>query len=180
MEVKENLPIMVLTQESPHRLLFQFKSVLWGYITLSISISLCIATYLALQKTDVGWLVLTIPGILSLLFLYSSIYSFNLCRSLEIDQIEQVVRYKESIRNRKIEWRKDFRDFKSIKIFRPLTTATSPGGRRAINWSIQLISNEDEVFDIGSNQFGAMNRKKAEELLGRIVAIMGIRQEIVD
>ena len=180
MEIKENLPRMVLTKENPYKLLFEFKSVLWGCITLFISIFLGIATYFAFMRDDSGWIILAILGIFSLLFLYSSVYSFKLRRSLEIDNLEQVVKYKESSLYKNISWRKDFQNFRLIKAFRPLTTATSSGGRPAITWIIQLISNEGEVFDIGYNQFGAMNRNKAEVLLKRIATIMNIEQEIID
>lgn len=180
MEVKEHLPIMVLTHESPDILVFQFKSNLWGYITLAISMSLGIATYFAFLREDANWIILAILGLFTSLFLYSSIYSFKLLRSLEINKIKQIVQYKESSLYKNIQWRKGFQKFKSIKTFQPLTTATSPGGRRAINWSIQLIANDNEVFDIGYNQFGAMTREKAEELINRLAVIMDIKKEIID
>lgn len=171
---------MVLTQENPHKLLFQFKSILWGWITLFISFALAIATYFALLTDETSWVALGTFVLFTLLFLYSSIYSFKLRRSLEINKREQLVKYKESSLYKNLQWQKGFQSFKEIKTFRPLTTATSPGGRRALNWSIQLISNEDEIFDLGYNQFGAMKRQKAEELVGRIAALMDIRPEVVD
>ncbi len=178
--VKENLPKMVLTNESPHKLLFEFNSTLWGYVTLLISGILGVATYFALLKVGLSNVIPFIFGFFCLLFLYSSIYSFKLRRSLEINGADHVVEYKESSLYKGKKWRKDFQSFKSIKAFRPLSTATSSGGRRAINWSIQLISNDDEIFDIGYSQFGAANRKKAEELIHRIATIMGINHEVVD
>lgn len=173
MEVKENLPIMVLTHESPHQLLFQFNSTLWGYLTLAIGIILGIATYFALLRDDASWMIVMIFGVFSLLFLYSSLYSFKLRRSLAIDTIQQVVKYEEASLYKAIKWRKDFQSFKDIKTFRRRD-------RHASNWSIQLTSNEDEVFAIGYNQFGAMSRQKAEELLNRIAAMMNVRKEIID
>ena len=125
-------------------------------------------------------MILTILGLFTFLFLYSSIYSFKLLRSLEINNKEQIVQYKETSLYKNIKWRKDFRDFKSIKTFQPLTTATSPGVRKAINWSIQLITNDNEVFDLGYNQFGALKRDKAEELVNRIALIMDIKKEVID
>jgi len=180
MTIKENLPRMVLTYESPYKLLFMFKSILWGCITFFISLSLGIATYFAFMREDANWTITVIFGLFSFLFLYSSIYSFKLHRSLEIDNLGKIVKYKESSMYKNITWQKNFQGFKLIKAFRPLMTVTSSGGRPARTWSIQLISNEGEIFEIGYNQFGAMNRKKAEELLNRIAVIMGIKQEIID
>jgi len=180
MKVKENLPIMVLTHDAPHNLRFEFKSILWGCISLLIGVSLGVATYFAVFREDAHWIVLLILGLLTLLFLYASIYSFTLRRSLEIDDTERVVTYQEASLFKNITWQKKFQSFKLIKAFRPQTTATSSGGRPAVNWSIQLISKEEEVFEIGYSQFGAMTRNKAEELVNRIAMILSVQQEIVE
>lgn len=180
MDVKENLPIMILTDESPNKLLFEFKSDLWGYITLFISSLLAVASYFAVTTVDSNWIVNFIFIFFTLLFLYSSIYSFKLSRSLEIDNSTRTVNYHESSLYRNAKWVKDFQLFKLVKAFRPLSTATSLGGRKAINWSIQLVSNEGETFNIGYNQFGATSRKKAEALVNQMATTMSLDQEIIE
>ena len=180
MNVKENLPIMVLTHDTPHKIRFEFKSILWGCLSLLIGVSLSVATYVAVFKEDAHWIVLLILGLLTLLFLYASIYSFTLRRSLEIDETERIVTYQEAGLYKNLTWQKSFQSFKLIKAFRPQTTATSSGGRPAINWSIRLISKEEEIFEIGYSQFGAMTRHKAEELVHRIASTLGVQQEIVE
>jgi len=171
---------MVLVKESPHNLIFRFNSILWGYVSSFIGIALGTATYFAFAQEGNNWIVSCIFVLFSLIFFYSAIYSFNLHRSLEIDESKQVIRYVESSLYKNINWQKNFQHFKEIKTFRPITTAGSFGAKKTKNWSIQLISKEDEVFAIGYNQFGALSRQKAEELVTRIADMMGIPKICID
>ena len=180
MRVKENLPIMVLVEESPQKLRFQFSSRLWGYLTLCIGFVLGIATYFAFSEEGDHWIVTSLIGLLSLVFSYSSIYSFNLHRSLAIDRVKQSIRYVESSLYRSTDWQKGFQEFEKITTFRPITTAGTGGAKKAKNWAIQLISKEGEIFAIGYNQFGALNRQQAERLVTRVADFINIPIELID
>lgn len=180
METNENLPIMVLVHESPDKLLFKFSSTLWGFVTLFISLILGVGTYYALFRENTSWIILVILLLLTLLFLYSSIYSFKLKRTLEINNTGQFVKYTLSNLYKNINWHKEFGDFRSVKVFRPVSTINSPGVTRAKNWYIQIIANDGEIFQVGYNQFGSISRRKAEQLMDRIAGMMDIEKEIID
>ncbi len=169
---------MVLTQDEPHRLGFEFSSLLWGCISFLVSGALGIATYFAFLEEDANGFILFILGLFTGLFFYAAVYSFSLRRILEIDDRQRVVKYRQSSLYQNISWQKPFGAFKAIKAFRLQSTATSSGGRRAINWTIQLISVENEKYEIGYNQFGAMSREQAEKLVNLIAMIMDVKQEM--
>lgn len=170
---------MVLVEESSDKLAFRFNSKLWVYLTLSISIVLGIATYFAFLEEGDHSIVVSIFGLLTLIFLYSSIYSFKLHRSLELEKGQQIIRYVESSLYKNIAWQKGFQDFQKIKSFRPITTAGSGGAKQAKSWTVELISKEGETYSIGYNQFGALNRLQAEKLVSRVADMMSIQKDIV-
>lgn len=180
MSVKENLPIMVLIQETHNNLLFRFNSTLWGYLSLFIGISLGCATFFAFAEEGNTLVVTSIFGLFSLIFIYSSIYSFNLVRTLEIDGAKHSVNYVESSLYKNIKWKKEFHYFEKIKTFRPMTTVGSGGAKKTKNWAIQLISKRGEIFPIGYNQFGALNKQKAEKLVSHVANIMTIDKDIAE
>ena len=180
MKVEEHLPIMVLVEETDHRLLFRFNSTLWGYLTFFIAIVLGIATYFAFAEKDDNFIVTSILGLLAAAFTYSSIYSFKLRRTLEIDGPRHRIRYVESSLYRNVRWEKEFREFEKIRAFRPIARVGSGGARKARSWAIQLMSRRGEMFAIGYSQFGALSKEKAEELATRVADMTRIQKEVID
>ncbi len=178
MRIKKKLPIMVLTDQNPNKLLFEFKSNIFGYIGLFFGFLFMVASYFAVTA-NANLIVNSILILFTVLFLYSSIHSFKLSRSLEINRFSGIVNYHESSLYKKVNWSKEFDAFKLIKAFRPLSIATSPRGYKAVNWSIQLITNQNEIFDIGYNQFGAISYDKAEALVDRVASMMSLEKEIL-
>lgn len=171
---------MVLTDDNSGRLLFSFNSKLWGYITLGAGCVLATGTYYAANEEGGHWLITSFFGLLTLLFLYSSLYSFRLRRSLEIDGTSKVVNYNESGLYHTVAWRKNFSEFTEVKGFRPITTAGEGGAKKAKSWAIQLTAANGEIFPLGFNQFGALHRDKAEILVLRIAQLMKIPGSIED
>jgi hypothetical protein len=145
-----------------------------------VAIVLGITAFFAFTEAGSHWIVACLIGLLSLIFIYSSIYSFALHRSLGIDSIKQSIEYVESGLYRRVTWNKGFQDFKMVKTFRPITTAGAGGAKKAKNWTILLISKEGEMFSIGYNQFGALNRQQAEKLVTRVADLVKIPIDIID
>jgi nicotinamide riboside transporter PnuC len=169
--MKENLPIMVISEESSNRITFRFKGNRWAVATLIpglLLVALASKMYLIGNPSNV---LQAIIGILGMLLIYSSVYSFSSSQWLTADGCTKTIRfYKKNIYGL-VNWEKSKSDFKEISVLRQYD---------ATNWLIILVCNDGLDLYIGENVFGALSYEKALEIANKVSSKTDIHISVIN
>ncbi len=158
--------LMVLKEESENRLLFSFRSFLWGGITAAGAILIGIFAFYIIFDHNTPLIVRGFVVLLAAAFAYSSVYSLTTRRLLEIDFIGRVVNLSEVTLFRNAQRTEPFDGYKQISISRDSDST---------NYSICLESKDGSTELLGWNEFGALSLSSAMELADKIAPRMGIK-----
>src|SRR5438034_9258132 len=124
---------MVLSDDSADRLVFRFRSRLWGAATLGAGVALLGTT---------AWLHLHHPSrvlpfvplyLFGALLLYSALYSFTADQWLAVDGSSRSIHFHKRNLYGRVDWERSAEEFTEVRVSR----ASTP--RRASNWTIALV-----------------------------------------
>ena len=159
-------PIMVLKDNSDRRLLFTFRSFLYGCVTAVFAILISVmAYYVVFIDAATPLIVRIFVVILAVAFAYGSITSFTTHRALEINFTTKSVIVLESSLFGTKQRKEPFSSYKCLSVKQNYD---------ATNYCIMLESNDGWIEYLGWNEFGALSLTSALELVNKIAPKMGI------
>ena len=164
--MRENPPIMVLSEETPESVTFRFKGDRWAVATLIPGVVLvAVVSKLYISGHSPNWLLL-IVGMFGLLLIYSSIYSATADQWLTVDGNRKTIRFYKKNLFGLVEWERSSQDFQGILVGRSL---------RSSNWHIALICMDGLRLYIGENAFGAFKLERAIDIANKVSSRTGVR-----
>ena len=163
--LRENPPIMVLTEETPEALTFRFKGNRWALATLlpGVALLLLVGNRYRLGH-PLGWL-LGVVGLFGLLLVYSSIYSVTAEQWLIAGGPRKAIQFHKKNLYGLVAWERPAQDFRAIRVRRHL---------RSSNWQITLICLDGLELSLGENAFGAFTQEGAIDLATKVSSRTGI------
>jgi hypothetical protein len=166
--VTENVPLMVLAEDSADRVVYRFRGKRWGVFTLILGITLVGVGFTTIvHRGDVR--VVSLALVFGVLMLLSTLYSFTAEQWLQVDGSQRAIRFHKKNLYGRADWERPGSDFAEIRVFRP-----SARGGPAANWSILLVDRNGAQLSLGENEFGSFHRERALELAGKLGRLAGI------
>lgn len=166
--MRENPPIMVLSEESPEGVTFRFKGNRWAMGTLVPGIALLwLAVRLHLAGQGPAWHG-AVVGTFGLLLVYSSLYSVTADQWLAVSSTRQTITFHKKNLYGLVHWERPAQAFRGLRI-----------GRRAkaSNWHIVLVCDDGLELDLGENALGAFTYERALNLARKVSDRLGLRIE---
>ncbi|WP_316413357.1 hypothetical protein [Mesoterricola silvestris] len=166
--MRENPPIMVLSDESPERVTFRFKGNRWAVATLIPGIALLgLAGKLYLAGHSQTW-PLAVVAIFGILLVYSSIYSVTADQWLAVSSSRKTITFYKKNLYGLVQWERPPHEFKALRVGRNL---------KASNWHIALVCADGLELDLGENALGAFTYERALDIATKVSSRTGIRIE---
>lgn len=156
---------LVLKESDGLRMLFAFQGFAWGLSTLVLAAAAMLFTVEVLWSGPPGY---RLAGVgVSLLFLYSTLFSFHARRSLEILGTRRIVRYTHQTLQRRESWEKAFSEFEAVVLARPV---------RRNRWGVAVLlkTRDGEHLPLGTNASGWASPSNAKALADAVAGIMGL------
>ncbi len=166
--MRENPPIMVLSEETPEDVTFRFKGNRWAAATFIPGVALLwLVRHLHLLGRSQPWM-LAVVGLFGLLLVYSSVYSATADQWLTASGRRKTIRFHKKNLYGLVEWEKVPGEFQSLRVGRHL---------RSSNWQIALVDRDGFELYLGENAFGAFTLERALHLADKVSQRTGIPLE---
>jgi hypothetical protein len=174
--LRENLPVMVLSDETTERVTFRVRNVLWSVMTGASGIglvSIAVLLYLSgnLTSSYTNWSSIVV-GVLGALLIYSSIFSITTTQWLTADGKRKTIKFFKRNLYGHIYWERSSQDFQGIKIWRYMS--------RNNDWQIILMCNDGVDLYIGENLRGASTKERALDIANKISRKIEVKIETND
>jgi hypothetical protein len=160
-QIRRDDNILVLQENKQARLVFSFRGKHWSLYSLILSVIVLIGTLFVESLEQVAYKSYLVPGgyVFTVLFLYSSLYSYFSTKELIIDSANKLVKYRKSDLYGQNKWAKPFSECIGILICRP--------GKKS--FLIVLLQTQDmHEIPLGINEAGISSVKKAREIANNI------------
>ena len=164
--MRENPPIMVLSEETGDSVTFRFRGRRWAVATLIPGSALVVLVgRLHFSPGTSNPLLLGVVGMFGVLLLYSSVYSWTATQWLIAGGSRRSVRFHKKNVYGLVEWEKPGSDFAAIRVWKY---------SRAQNWSVTLVDQDGYGLHLGENAFGAFGHERACALARKVSSRTGI------
>lgn len=163
--MRENPPIMVLSEETPESVTFRFKGTRWAVATFIPGVVLLgLVTRLYLSAHSPSRL-LVIVGMFGALLVYSSLYSLTADQWLVASGSRKTLKFHKKNLYGLVEWERPPQDFQGITVGRHL---------RSSNWQITLVCRDGLELYLGEHALGAFTLERALNLARKVSDRTGI------
>lgn len=168
--MRENLPIMVLSEETKESVIFRFRGNQWALATFVPGVSLAILVGYLIFLGHSSNLLLGVLGTFGVLLIYSSVLSVTATQWLKVNGTQKSITFHKKNLYGQIHWERLAGDFDRIEIRK---------SRQSLNWQIILVSTDGYRLSIGENAFGAFSKEKAKNIANKISSRTDIKVEMI-